>query len=183
MRVTNMELTNYQRALVIIHKLENQFGSISKVPESDPEMQEIHRLLPMGRQSVETDFELAERLSHLGYSNSYIARNIHCNLSTLLDYFKKHLIKHKQTFHYKVVAPNQSTVYYVDSLLHFYKVVFYKTAGSSKDVELQLHRQGYATKCSNFVWSKVPNGAFYLTRGTNYLHTKDGIDSYIYPDA
>lgn len=48
MRVTNMELTNYQRALVIIHKLEDRFGSISKVPESNPKMQEIHRLFADG---------------------------------------------------------------------------------------------------------------------------------------
>lgn len=105
MRVTNMELTNYQRALVIIHKLEDRFGSISKVPESNPKMQEIHRLLPMGRQSEDKNYARTEELNYLGYSNAHIAQVTHHGQATINSYFEKHSIKPKQIFYYKVVAP------------------------------------------------------------------------------
>ena len=38
--------TNYEQALLLIEKLEKHFGSIINVPDSNHELQEIHRLLP-----------------------------------------------------------------------------------------------------------------------------------------
>ena len=87
-----MKLTNYQRALVIIHKLEDQFGSITKVPESDPEMQEIHRLLPIGRQSEDIHYERACWLNREGYSITYIAQVTHHSQAAISKYFSTYNI-------------------------------------------------------------------------------------------
>lgn len=57
MQVTTMVLTNYEQALILIEKLEKRFGSITKVPDSDPKMQEIHRLLPLDRPFKDVNYE------------------------------------------------------------------------------------------------------------------------------
>ena len=167
MRVTNMKLTNYQRALVIIHKLENQFGSITKVPESDPEMQEIHRLLPMGRQ----------------YSITYIAQVTHHSPAAINKYFSTYNIKSKQAFKYRVKSNSSTGVYYGTSLIHLASLLLHRTFRNTDKAQKQLIVHGFSIRTSFYVWFKIPDGAYYTLNYLNHFVVKNGLDSYIYPDA
>lgn len=174
-----MELTNYQRALVIIHKLENQFGSISKIPESNPEMQEIHRLLPIGHQSEDKKYARTEELNYLGYSNAHIAQVTHHSKSTITSYFKEHGIKPKQIFYYKVVAPDHATTYYADTLIHLYKIIFKKRIANNTYAKIHLLKQGYAVRTSEFIWMNVMDNSYYCVKNSSNLYIKNGLDSYM----
>lgn len=179
MRVTNMELTNYQRALVIIHKLEDRFGSISKVPESNPKMQEIHRLLPMGRQSEDKNYARTEELNYLGYSNAHIAQVTHHGQATINYYFEKHSIKPKQIFYYKVVAPDHSTTYYADTLIHLYKIIFKKKIANNNYAKIHFLKQGYAVRTGKIIWMNVMDNSYYCVKNSSNLYIKNGLDSYM----
>lgn len=126
-----MKLTNYQRALVIIHKLEGQFGSISKVPESNPEMQEIHRLLPIGRQSEDIHYDRACWLNRQGYSITYIAQVTHHSQAAIGKYFSTYNIKSKQAFKYRIKSSSSAGVYYGTSLIHLASLLLHRTFGNT----------------------------------------------------
>lgn len=183
MRVTNMELTNYQRALVIIHKLENQFGSISKVPESNPEMQEIHRLLPMGRQSENIHYERECWLNRQGYSIVYIAQVTHHSQATISKYFSTYNIKSKQAFKYRVKSNSSKAIYYGTSLIHLASLLLHRTFGNTAKAQKQLIVHGFSIRTSFYVWFKIPDGAYYTLNYLDHFAVKNGLDSYIYPNA
>ena len=183
MRVTNMKLTNYQRALVIIHKLENQFGSITKVPESDPEMQEIHRLLPMERQSEDIHYERACWLNRQGYSITYIAQVTHHSPAAINKYFSTYNIKSKQAFKYRVKSNFSAAVYYGTSLIHLASLLLHKTIKDTVTAKRQLNMHGFSIRTSFYVWFKIPDSAYYTLNYLDHFAVKNGLDSYIYPDA
>lgn len=183
MRVTNMKLTNYQRALVIIHKLENQFGSITKVPESNPEMQEIHRLLPIGRQSEDIHYERACRLNRQGYSITYIAQVTHHNQAAICKYFSTYNIKSKQAFKYRIKSSSSAGVYYGTSLIHLASLLLHRTFGNTVIAQKQLIVHGFSIRTNFYVWFRIPDGAYYTLNYLDHFAVKNGLDSYIYPDA
>lgn len=87
--------TNYQRALLIIHQLEKRFGSITKVPDSNYKMREIHRLLPMDRPTKDVNYRRVRWLNRKGYSIAYIARVTHHSKAAISKYFSTYNIKQK----------------------------------------------------------------------------------------
>ena len=178
-----MEMTNYQKALLIVHDLEDQFGSISKVPESNPKMQEIHKLLPIGRQSEDTNYDRACWLNRQGYSNVYIAQVTHHSKAAISKYFATYHIKPKQIFKYLVKSANSTAVYYGTSLTHLASLLLHKTVKDTVTARKQLNMHGFSIKASTYIWHKIPDGAYYTLNYLDKFVIKNGINSYIYPNA
>ena len=180
-----MELTNYQRALAIIHKLEDQFGSITKVPDSDPELQEIHRLLPMpiGRQSEDIHYERACWLNRKGYSITYIAQVTHHSQAAISKYFSTYNIKSKQAFKYRIKSSSSTAVYYGTSLIHLASLLLHRTFDNTVIAQKQLVVHGFSIRTGFYVWFRIPDGAYYTLNYLDHFAVKNGLDSYIYPDA
>lgn len=178
-----MALTNYQRALVIIHKLEKRFGSITKVPDYDPEMQEIHRLLPMDRPSKDVNYRRTRWLNRQGYSITYIAQVTHNSQAVISKYFSTYNIKSKQAFKYRVKSNSSKAIYYGTSLIHLASLLLHRTFGNTAKAQKQLIVHGFSIRTSFYVWFKIPDGAYYTLNYLDHFAVKNGLDSYIYPNA
>ena len=180
--VVNMELTNYQRALVKIHKLEDKFGSIINVPDSNPDMQEIHRLLPPIRcTSTDNYHELARWLNREGYPVAYIARVTHHSISSIGMYFSNYGIKSKKVFKYRVKSNSSTTNYYGTSLRYLAGLLLHTTFNSNITAKRQLTMHGFSIIRGSYIWCKIPDGAYYTLSYLDRFAVKKGLDSYIYP--
>lgn len=175
-----MELTNYEQALILIEKLEKLFGSITKVPESNPEMQEIRRLLPLDRPPV--NYERVNWLNRKGYSIAYIAQVTHHSKAAIGNHFSTYSIKSKQTFKYRVKSNSSAAVYYGTSLVRLASLLLHKTINNNVAAEKQLNMHGFSIRENFYVWFKIPDGAYYTLSYLDHFAVKNGLDSYIYPD-
>ena len=175
--------TNYQRALLIIHELEKRFGSITKVPDSNYKMREIHRLLPMDRPSINDNYEHVRLLNRKGYSITYIARATHHTKATISEYFSTYNLKSKQAFKYRVKSNSSTVAYYGTSLKHLASLLLHKTFSNTVTANRQLNMHGFSVRTHHFVWYQIPDGAYYTLNYLDHFAVKNGLDSYIYPDA
>ncbi|WP_103661136.1 hypothetical protein [Lactobacillus sp. HT06-2] len=178
-----MEMTNYQKALLIVHDLEDQYGSVAKAPKSNTKLKQIHELLSMPHKKSKMDVDQIIRLNYLGHSNAYIARATGLNKATIGTILQRNHLRKKQVFQFRVVAPDQSTTYYVDSLIHLYKLIKGAQINNNWMAESRLRGQGYSVKYGNYIWSNIADGCYYLVRGSQELQVKNGLDSYIYPNV
>lgn len=179
-----MELTNYQRALAIIHKLEYQFGSITKVPDSDPDLQEIHRLLPpICHPFTDDHYGRIRWLNQQGYSIAYIAQVTHHSRFVISEYFYNHNIKSKKVFKYRVKSNSSTVNYYGTSLIHLASLLLHKTFNRTVTAKKQLNMHDFSVKMGCYVWYRIPDGAYYTLSYLDHFAVKDGLDSYVYPDA
>ena len=174
-------LTNYEQALILIEKLEKRFGSITKVPDSNPKMQEIHRLLPLDRPYV--NYERVNWLNRKGYSIVYIAQVTHHSKATISKYFSTYNIKSKQAFKYRVKSNSSTAVYYGTSLIHLTNLLLHRTFSNTATAERQLNMRGFSVKKSFYVWYQIPDGAYYTLNYLDHFAVKKGLDSYIYEEG
>ncbi|HCX39613.1 MAG TPA: hypothetical protein DG851_01150 [Lactobacillus acetotolerans] len=175
-----MGSTNYKKALVRIHHLEDEYGSVIYVPDSDPELQEIHRLLPFRRQSKGINYDRILWLNRQGYSTAYIAQATHHSKDTINAYFRYHHIKSKQTFKYRVGSNFSTNVYYSASLIHLASLLLHKTILTTATAKRQLTMHGFSIKTGFYVWYRIPDGAYYTLYYLDHFAVKNGLDSYIY---
>lgn len=177
-----MESTNYQRALLIIHELEKRFGSITKVPDYDPKMQEIHRLLPLDRPYKDVNYERVSWLNRQGHSIAYIAQVTHHSKAAISKYFSTYSVKSKREFKYRVKSNSSTATYYSTSLIHLARLLLHKTFSDTATAERQLNMHGFIVKKSFYVWFKIPDGAYYALNYLDHFAIKNGLDSYIYEE-
>ena len=178
-----MESTNYEQALFKIHQLEKRFGSITKVPESNYKMQEIHRLLPFDCPSIDDSYERVRWLNRKGYSIAYIARVTHHSKAAISKYFSTYNIKQKQAFEYRVKSNSSAVAYYGTSLKHLASLLLHKTFSNTVTANRQLNMHGFSVRTHHFVWYQIPDGDYYTLNYLDHFAIKNGLDSYIYPDA
>ncbi|MBU5980054.1 hypothetical protein EFP68_01375 [Lactobacillus helveticus] len=177
-----MELTNYQRALLIIHELEKRFGSITKVPDSNHKMREIHRLLPMDRPSKDVNYERVRLLNRKGYSIAHIAQVTHHNKAAISKYLSTYNLKPKRAFKYRVKSNSSKIAYYSTSLINLASLLLHKDINDNATAESELNMHGFSVKTSFYIWYQIPDGDYYCLPYLKKLAIKQGIDSYIYPD-
>lgn len=175
-----MGSTNYRKALVRIHHLEDEYGSVIYVPDSNPELQEIHRLLPFRRQSKGINYKRIRWLNRQGYSTAYIAQATHHSKDTINSYFRYHHIKPKQTFKYRVKSNFSTNAYYSASLIHLASLLLHKTILTTVTAKRQLTMHGFSIKTSFYVWYRIPDGAYYTLCYLDHFAVKNGLNSYIY---
>lgn len=177
-----MELTNYQRALLIIHELEKCFGSITKVPDSNPEMQEIHRLLPLDRPFKYANYDRVSLLNRQGYSIAHIAQVTHHSKAAISKHFSTYNIKSKRVFKYRVKSNSSTVAYYSTSLIHLASLLLHKTINDTVTAKRQLNMRGFSIRENFYVWFKIPDGAYYALNYLDHFAIKNGLDSYIYEE-
>ena len=175
--------TNYQRALLIIHELEKRFGSITKVPDSNYKMQEIHRLLPMDRPTKHVNYRRIRLLYRQGYSIAHIAQVTHHSEATISKHFSIYNLKPKQAFEYRVKFNSSAVAYYDTSLIHLASLLLHKTFNNTAAAKRQLNMHGFSVRVHHFIWYQIPDGAYYTLNYLDHFAVKNGLDSYIYPDA
>lgn len=178
-----MVLTNYEQALILVEKLERRFGSITNVPDSDPKMQEIHRLLPLDRPSKDIHFRRVRLLNRQGYSVTYIAQVTHHRKAAISKYFSTYNIKSKQAFKYRVKSNSSTVAYYGTSLIHMASLLLHRTFSNTETAKNQLNVHGFSVRTSFYVWYKIPDGAYYTLNYLDHFVVKNGLDSYVYPTA
>ncbi|WP_259684325.1 hypothetical protein [Lactobacillus helveticus] len=177
-----MKLTNYQQALFLIHELEKRFGSVTKVPESNHRMQEIHRLLPLDRPSKDINYRRVRFLNRQGHSVAYIAQVTHHSKSAISRYFSTYNIESKQTFKYRVKSNSSTVTYYGTSLIHLASLLLHKTINDTVRAKRQLNMHGFSVRTSFYVWYQIPDGAYYTLNYLDQFAVKNGLDSYIYKE-
>lgn len=172
--------TNYKKALLLIHGLETEYGSIINVPDSDPELQKIHKLLPLSHRSKGINYERIRWLNRQGYPIAYIAQATHHSRDTINSYLRYHHIKQKQAFKYRVRSNFSTNAYYSTSLIHLASLLLHKTILNTVTAKRQLTMHGFSIKTSFYVWYKIPDGAYYTLYYLDHFAVKNGLDSYIY---
>ncbi len=177
-----MEMTNYQQALILIRKLEKRFGSITNVPDDNPEMREIHRLLPLDRPSKDVNYERVCWLNRRGYSVAHIAQVTHHSKAAISKYFSTYNIKSKQIFKYRVKSNSSTVAYYSTSLIHLARLLLHKRINDTATAERELNMHGFSIKTSFYIWYQIPDGAYYALTYLDHFAVKNGLDSCIYEE-
>ncbi|NRO03714.1 hypothetical protein [Lactobacillus helveticus] len=177
-----MELTNYEQALILIRKLEKHFGSITNVPDDNPEMREIHRLLPLDRPYKGVNYERVCWLNRRGYPIAHIAQVTHHSKAAISKYFSTYNIKPKRAFKHRVKSNSSTAVYYGTSLIHLTNLLLHRTFSNTATAERQLNMRGFSVKKSFYVWYQIPDGAYYTLNYLDHFAVKNGLDSYIYEE-
>ncbi|MBW7985179.1 hypothetical protein E0701_00140 [Lactobacillus helveticus] len=175
-------LTNYEQALILIIKLEERFGSVTNVPESDPDMQEIHRLLPLDRTFKDLNYDRVGWLNRQGHSIAYIAQVTHHSKVAISKYFSTYNIKSKQPFKYWVKFNSSTVAYYGTSLIHMASLLLHRTFSNTETAKKQLNKHGFSVRTGSYVWFQISDGAYYTLNYLDHFVVKNGLDSYIYEE-
>ena len=171
-------LANYEQALLLIEKLEKQYGSIIKVPDSNPELQKIHRLLPLDRPYKNINYQRVRWLNRQGYSIAHIAQVTHHSKAAVNKYFLTYNIKPKRAFKYRVKFNSATVAYYGTSLIHLASLLLHKKFHDAVTAKRQLNAHGFHIRTNSYIWCQIPDGAYYSLSHSNHFAVKSGLDSY-----
>ena len=174
--------TNYEQALLLIEKLEKRYGSIINVPDSNPELQEIHRLLPLDRPYKDINYQRVHWLYRQGYSIAHIAQVTHHSKAAINKYFLTYNIKPKRAFKYRVKFNSATVAYYGTSLIYLANLLLHKNIYDAVTAKKRLNAHGFYIRKSSYIWCQIPDGAYYSLSHSNNFAVKSGLDSYN-PDA
>lgn len=171
--------TRYKMILGHLHIIEEKYGSISKVPENDPDYIAIADLRTINGFN-ENEQALIIKLAEEGHSTSYIAHRVDAQTGKVKSFMSFHHIKHKRIFRYILQAPDRK-VYYVDRLGHFVKFYFGKTNCASTDANLSyLKNRGFEVIEKDTIWHDIPVGHFFYLIYMNKPIVKVNDVSYVY---
>lgn len=177
-------LTNYEQALVKIHNLEDEYGSIVYVPYDNPKMKQIHNLLNVKEKNCTVNNARVDSLIRLGYPVSQVAQIIHLTKKTVYNYLEDNHISVKCSFKYRVTMPNLSHNIYTTSLIHLANIIYHTTSiNGTKYSANKLKARGYIIRTHKFLWYQIPDGDYYCLPYFDNIIPKNGMDSYIYPYA
>lgn len=109
-----------------------------------------------------------------------MVRLVSANDGAVYDYIRKHRIKFKTVFKYRIAAPS-GEIYYVRSLGQFVKSVF-KYPPSQSNKSKWLKARGYSISQGDYHWKFIRNGSYYLPPYLDKPVIKQGINSYIYEE-
>ena len=175
-------MTKYQEALTLLNQIESKYGSIVNCPEDDPDYLRIREIYPStGHSKSVDDFkDQIYRLAHEGFAAVEVVRLVSANDGAVYDYIRKHRIKFKTVFKYRIAAPS-GEIYYVRSLGKFVKSVF-KYPPSQSNKSKWLKARGYSISKGDYRWKFIRNGSYYLPPYLDKPAVKNGINSYIYEE-
>lgn len=173
-----MAMTKYQHVLLLVNKIEQKYGSISNCPESDPDYLKIRELYPdSGHGKHVNDFkDQIYRMAHEGYSITDVVNLVNVNYNDVYDFVKRHEIKFKEVFNYRIISP-LGDVYYVTNLAHFIKQTFKRVPNQRSQF---LKERNFKVTQGRYRWKFIKNGSYYLTTYFDKPVQKNGINSYMY---
>ena len=172
--------TNYKQALVRIHNLEDEYGSVLYVSNDNLELRQVHKLLNV---KEKLNHKRVYNLNKQGYSVSQIAQIVGNTSRTVYNYLENNHIRLKCSFKYRVTMPDLSHNIYTTSLINLAKIICRaQSINVTKCAVKQLEARGYLIKKSNSIWCEIPNGDYYCLPYFDNIVTKNGMDSYVYPN-
>lgn len=175
-------MNKYQEILTLLNNIESRYGSIVNCPEDDPDYLKIREIFPSTDHGKNVDnFEnQIYKLAHEGFAAVEVVRLVRANDGAIYDYIRKHRIRFKTVFKYRIAAPN-GEIYYVRSLGQFVKSIF-KYPPSQSNKSKWLKARGYSISRRNYHWKFIRNGSYYLPPYMDKPVIKQGINSYIYEE-
>lgn len=175
-------MTKYQEILMLVNSIESKYGSIVNCPEDDPDYLRIREIYPStGHGKSVDDFkDQIYRLAHEGFAAVEVVRLVSANDGAVYNYIRKHRIKFKTVFKYRIAAPS-GEIYYVRSLGQFVKSYF-KYPPSQSNKTKWLKARGYSISKGDYHWKFIRNGSYYLPPYLDKPVIKQGINSYIYEE-
>ena len=173
-----MGSTNYKKALVKIHHLEDEYGSVLYVSNDNLELRQVHKLLNV---KEKLNHKRVYNLNKQGYSVSQIAQIVGSTQKTVYNYLEHNSMRPKCSFKYQVTVPDLSHNIYTTSLINLVNIICHtQSINSTKCAVKQLKARGCLIKKSKSIWCEIPNGDYYCLPYFDKIITKNGLDSYIY---
>lgn len=153
----------------LLHELENKFGSIANVPESNPTLIKIRKILKQDKNSASLAVSLEKDIQELlneGFIVSEIADMLIVSVDTVRRSMRMFNMKPKPRFRYMVKSETNGEVIYGGSFKDFGKLINARCA-SFKLQQNYLLLEGYhLTKCKPVVlWGELENGQKYYQNG------------------
>jgi hypothetical protein len=178
MWVIKMGSSNYQQALLLIHDLEDEYGSVLYVSNDNLELRQVHKLLNV---KEKLNHKRVYNLNKQGYSVSQIAQIVGNTSRTVYNYLKNNHIRPKCSFKYQVTVPDLSHNIYTTSLINLANIICHtQSINLAKCAVKQLKARGCLIKKIKSIWCEIPNGDYYCLPYFDKIITKNGLDSYIY---
>lgn len=173
---------DYEKALQKINDLEDKYGDVVHVPESNQELKDIRTLLngPYVRESIDLNLpedvqDEIEDLLIYGYEYHHIASQTHVDYYRVPQVARNRGIKKRKVFHYRLEKENKPYIYVssvraIGWLLNF---------GYRKwdDVVGIASRYDYFIRESDYLWGELPEGGLYMLTDP-IVYEKRGNDSF-----
>lgn len=168
----------FKETLGHLHIIEEKYGSISHVPENDPDFQALIKIYP--RKNGSSKMDIQDRIikyATQGYPISYISNHSGKSRTWIYQFLRRKRIRLKSTFGFLIVDPDGNQTY-ATGLQHFISVYFHRLV--TYDTRAFLVNRGYKIIRKYFVWHWIPDGSHYLLGYMSKPAIKNGDDSYIY---
>lgn len=177
-----MNMTKYQKALLYVHKVESQYGSIIQAPESDPNLIKVRELLAIDRDNVrvfepdETDLEIKKMLEY-GYPAHVIYEKLRVRQPIVQRVKEYYGLAYKPLFKYKLTKDGQPDFYttYVKGMTRIAKI---SNGLNSKAIFDLIPKLGYEISEVSFYWGDLPDDCTYAVRNS-IVFVKHSIDSWL----
>lgn len=153
----------------LIHQLEVKFGSLSQVPEDNPILANIRKILEFDRRSPILKVHLREEIKELldkGYFIKDVADELSISTTTVRGSMRMFNIKTRPRFRYKIVNQGTGEIIYGSVCQDFGKLINVNCS-SYKLAQDYLLLYGYKlTKCKPVVlWGELKKGQKYYQNG------------------
>lgn len=179
------ESTDFNKALVLIHKLEDQYGSLAQAPDSDPKFKEVHKL-------VHAEDKTADRLprnsidgivSHIqdGYPRGYIESLYRLSDNEFYNILGEYHLQQKPSFKYVIYKPDGLAIYCPNQKLAA-AVFGLKSSHPLPYLDKCCKRHNCRIKQFYAIWKSIPDGSGYILKD-HIIHIKHGIDSFFQINA
>lgn len=172
--------TDFDKALVLIHELEDQYGSLLQAPENNSNFVKIHKLVraddPAANRMTHSSIEAIIRLTKEGYPKSYVESAYRLSENDYYRLLSKYYLKPKPQFKYILYTPDGQEIYSpsLSGLTVPLKMNVHSNRSAVKNKAKQLNCY---IKKSYKIWKNVPDGVKYVLPNKQ-LYIKRGIDSF-----
>lgn len=153
----------------LIHQLEDRFGSLTRVPESNPILKRLRQLIYTAdeeskRTSLINDEELTADMLKEGYCFDEIVTQIGLSIKKVRYIAKKLHIKAKPHFKYKVTVIKTGQLIYTGNYQN-YRILMHHGCDYYEYTRRHLYKEGYKLeRLPEYVsWRKLKNGDQYIS--------------------
>lgn len=176
-----MATDEFNKSLLILKRIEDKYGSITCVPEDDPDYIKLREIYPENdhpSRKIRSDSEYKINvLLNKGYSNNEIAAKLYVNESLVSNYVHRNHLHYKRKFRYRIID-STGTVYYTSNLQAFIKVKWGKFLAHNTKKFIKLHYCKLRTV--NAHRFSIPIGSYYYLPYLDKPVMKTSDDSYIF---
>lgn len=166
----------WPRVLTLVRKIERKYGSVTKAPSTDEDLQLLHQIYATkGNKATDKipKKEVANILEDIkaGYRTRYIAKKYHYSDSVIYRIADANGVSFKPVFRYELTK-NDGHNYYFNSIIPAAKLILNKKYATASEATQALEAKGYRLQLKNVIWKNVPLGSYYMATQHTYFHYK-----------